>query len=372
MATTVPSARKDTVPVGVARPAGSTATVACNATGSPATDDGTGWSIEVVVARRSTSRSSVVDEGPNALVAGSAASTTPGRYVFQVRNDGTPGTAGAVAGQVADQYGRVLADATATLLRSDSQDGTAVAGSRHLVDHQAEFESVLLRGQHLDGRVGVGQRGGLGRRDDEHLVGQGHRMQHHVRDARAGIEDDDVEARTHLLDDRLQLVAHVRREPRILDQPGAGQYLVERLHRTHPSLHPGCLLARQQRARRPNLQAGLLAEPQQRTGQILRGNVIDAQRTVRRAGRVGRAGMHDRSQTEQRQQTGTGQQAGQWPWLESVRHESFPIQPPQGRGKRKCERLSFDSLAVMTNGAEKISDLSEEIFPKGAQRITWR
>ncbi|KHL67772.1 hypothetical protein SF06_34400 [Pseudomonas flexibilis] len=48
-----------------------------------------------------------------------------------------------------------------------------------------------------------------------------------------------------------------------------------------------------------------------------------------------------------------------------MRHESFPIQPPQGRGKRKCERLSFGSLAVMTNGAEKISDLSEEFFRRG-------
>ena len=67
---------------------------------------------------------SLVDGGPNALVEGSAASTTPGRYVFQVRNDGSQATAGSLSGSVTDQFGSPVDGATATLLRSDTRGGT--------------------------------------------------------------------------------------------------------------------------------------------------------------------------------------------------------------------------------------------------------
>ena len=50
-------------------------------------------------------------------------------------------------------------------------DGTAVAGALGLVDDQAHLLALLLQRQHLDGGVGVGQRGGLGRGHDQHFGG---------------------------------------------------------------------------------------------------------------------------------------------------------------------------------------------------------
>ena len=83
--------------------------------------------------------------------------------------------------------------------------------------------ALLQRRQHLDRRVGIGHRGRLGRDDDQHVVGERDRVQHHVGDAGAGVEQDPVEARRELLDDVGELVAHLRRQARILDQPGAGE-----------------------------------------------------------------------------------------------------------------------------------------------------
>ena len=100
-----------------------------------------------------------------------------------------------------------------------------------LVDHQLDHAPVLLAGQHLDRGVGIGQRGRFGRRDDQHIVGERHGVQHHVRDAGAGVEQDAVVARRHRLDHVQQLVAHLGRQARILDQAGAGEQHVETARR---------------------------------------------------------------------------------------------------------------------------------------------
>ena len=89
-------------------------------------------------------------------------------------------------------------------------DRAPFAGLADLVDDQADRAPLLLRGQHLDRRVGVGHRGRLGRGEHEHVVGERDRVQHDVGDAGAGVEQDAVEARRHRLDDALEL----RRAPR--------------------------------------------------------------------------------------------------------------------------------------------------------------
>ena len=75
--------------------------------------------------------------------------------------------------------------------------GAAFAVAARLVDHQLHRAARLRRGQHLDGGVGIGHRGRLGRHHHQHLVGQRHRVQHHVGDAGAGVQDHVVVARRH-------------------------------------------------------------------------------------------------------------------------------------------------------------------------------
>ena len=48
-------------------------------------------------------------------------------------------------------------------------------------------------------------------------------MQDDVGDAGAGVEQDAVEARRDALDDLDELLAHLRRQARVLDQAGAGE-----------------------------------------------------------------------------------------------------------------------------------------------------
>ena len=96
-----------------------------------------------------------------------------------------------------------------------------------LVDHQHHRGAALLHAQHLDGGVGVGQRGRLRRGDDDRLVGHRDRVEHHVGDARAGVDQHPVVVRAHRVDQSRELLAHRRRQPRVLDQAGAGQQHLE-------------------------------------------------------------------------------------------------------------------------------------------------
>jgi hypothetical protein len=82
-----------------------------------------------------------------------------------------------VGRQVADQLQRDRrvqpgADVAVDHLLQLRAHRARIAGGRPLVDDQADRAPALRAGQHLDRRVGVGQRGGLGRRDDQHLVGE--------------------------------------------------------------------------------------------------------------------------------------------------------------------------------------------------------
>src|SRR5690606_33686284 len=96
---------------------------------------------------------------------------------------------------------------------------------------------------------------------------------------------------------------------------------------------------------------------------LLGRNVIGAQGAVRRLQRSRLAGLDDAGQTQQEKQAGTGQQLTQGARPEGVRHASFPIQQAPNVGPRKCERLSFVSLAVMTNGYGEFSVFLEDGCP---------
>jgi hypothetical protein len=83
--------------------------------------------------------------------------------------------------------------------------------------------ALLLGGQHLDGGVGIGQRGGLGRGHDQHFGGQRHGEQHHVGDAGAGVEQHHVVAGRQCVDHMHQLVADFRGQAGIFHHARAGQ-----------------------------------------------------------------------------------------------------------------------------------------------------
>jgi hypothetical protein len=122
-----------------------------------------------------------------------------------------------------DGHFQAGADEAVDHLLQLAADDAALAGLADLVDQHADVAPVLRGGQHLDGGVGVGQRGRLGRGHDQHLVGQRHRVENDVRDPGARIEQDAVEARHHLAHDFDELLAHLGRQARVFDHPRAGQ-----------------------------------------------------------------------------------------------------------------------------------------------------
>ena len=102
-------------------------------------------------------------------------------------------------------------------------DGASVPQARGLIDDHVDAGSFLLPGQHLDGGVGVRQRGRLRCCDHQHHRGQRHGKQHHVRNARAGIQQHHVVVRNQAADNAQEIVTHFRRKARIFHHAGAGQ-----------------------------------------------------------------------------------------------------------------------------------------------------
>ena len=118
---------------------------------------------------------------------------------------------------------RLGADEAVEHLLQLAGNGPPVARTRCLVDDHAHVLALLLHGQHLDGGVGVCQRGGLWRCHDQHFGSQRYGKEHHIGNASAGVQQHHVVLGRQRLDDAQELVAHLGGKARVLDHARARQ-----------------------------------------------------------------------------------------------------------------------------------------------------